>query len=195
MPCTVVHALLFFAWSRSTLALSGGPEFTSFIHITVWLNTPPKTSWTSLSEQTGFGLNRSGVTEPLVPFQLCWCNTPSLQLLYHLRRPNHCRLSARLHLHRRHCRSEMRHCLRDVSSTITATHGEPVFMSVLSFGRKGKPIRLPRRPSRRAAPLGLAPYHFTGSCSHSDTHTPFTPRGENEWPCASFSERLGLSWL
>lgn len=68
-------------------------------------------------------------------------------------------------------------------------------MSVLLFGRKGKAIRLSRPPSWRAALLDLVPYRFTGSDSRSDTHTPFTPRGENEWPCASFSERLGLSWL
>lgn len=42
-----------------------------------WLITSPKSSWTFLSEQTGFGLNRSGVTEPSILFKPCWCNSPS----------------------------------------------------------------------------------------------------------------------
>lgn len=69
MPCfsVAVGSIQHFSWTRVDV----------FLIDSAWLIAPPKTSWTSLSKQTEFGLNRSGVAGPLILFKLRWRKTPS----------------------------------------------------------------------------------------------------------------------
>lgn len=92
-------------------------------------------------------------------------------------------------LHHHYCSSQIHHCQPNNNSACQPNNnchsrGAGIYaLSVILKRRHAHPCFSPSVSFPESRTVRPARYHFTRSCSRCDTHTLFTPRGENECLC------------